>query len=133
MPKGLGFDTEHRVIIIVNLLAFFDQEELEYQVEYPLTRGNKWEGVIGEDIMRNAIDASIERGHVVEIVPEEDEATPHCTNATVCKKGKSKIFIIEAFTQLTTIEVWYLWISPRRKCCLRSRQSANLERLQKTC
>jgi hypothetical protein len=28
MPKGLGFDMEHHVIIFVNLLAFFDQDKL---------------------------------------------------------------------------------------------------------
>jgi hypothetical protein len=69
MPKGLGFD-------MVNLLTFFDQDELEYQVKYPLTRGNEREGVLDKNTMGDAIDASIERGHVVEIVPEGDEVTP---------------------------------------------------------
>jgi hypothetical protein len=55
---------------------FFDQDKLEYQVKYPLTRGNKREGVLDEDTMRDAIDVSIERGHVVKIVSEGDEATP---------------------------------------------------------
>ncbi len=68
MPKGLGFDTEHHVVIFVNLLKFFDQDELEYQVEYPLIGGNKREGVLDEDTMRDAIDALIERGHIVEIL-----------------------------------------------------------------
>jgi hypothetical protein len=76
MPKGLRFDTEHHVIIFVNLLMFFDQGELEYQVEYPLTIGNKNEGVLYKDTMRDTIDASIERGHFVKIVPERDEAAP---------------------------------------------------------
>ncbi len=31
-PRGLGFDTEHHVIIFLNLLMFFDKDELEYQV-----------------------------------------------------------------------------------------------------
>ena len=48
-PEGLGFDMGQHVIIFVNLLTFFDQEELEYQVEYPLTRGNKRGGVLDED------------------------------------------------------------------------------------
>jgi hypothetical protein len=58
---------------------FFDWDELEYQVKYPLTRGNKREGVLDKDTMRDAIEALIERGHVVEIVPEGDKATlpPH--------------------------------------------------------
>jgi hypothetical protein len=79
MPGGLGFDTGHHVIIFVNLLTFFDQDELEYQVEYPLTGGNKWERVLDKDTMRDGIEASIERGHVVEIVPKGDEGTlpPH--------------------------------------------------------
>jgi hypothetical protein len=64
-PKGLGFDTGHHVIIFVNLLTFFDQVKMEYQVEYPLTGGNKREEVLDEDSMRDAIDALIERGHVV--------------------------------------------------------------------
>ncbi len=76
MPNGLGFNTEHHVIISVNLLTFFDQGELEYQVEYPLTRGNEREGVLNKDTMKDVIDASIERGHIVEIVPEGDEAAP---------------------------------------------------------
>ncbi len=57
--KGLGFDTGHHVIIFVNLLTFFDQDKLEYQVEYLLTKGNEREGVLDEDNMRNVIDASI--------------------------------------------------------------------------
>jgi hypothetical protein len=132
MPEGLGFDKGRHVIIFVNLLSFFDQEELEYQVKYPLTAGNKREGVLDEDTMRDVIIALIERGHVIKIVPEGDEATPHRTNATARNKIKSKIFIIGAFTQLTTIKVWYLEIIPRWKCCLRSRQSAHLARPQKT-
>ncbi len=75
MPEGLGFDTRHHVIIFVNLLMFFDQDKLEYQAFYPLTSGNKREGELDGDTMRDAIDA-IERGHVVKIVPEGDEATP---------------------------------------------------------
>jgi hypothetical protein len=35
MPKGLTFDTEHHVIIFVNLLKLFDQDVLEYQVSIP--------------------------------------------------------------------------------------------------
>jgi hypothetical protein len=76
MPKGLGFDTEHHVIIFLNLLTFFDQGKLEYQVEYPLTGENKREGVFNEDTMKDAIDASIERGHIAKIVLEGDEAAP---------------------------------------------------------
>ncbi len=76
MPKGLGFDTEHHVIIFTNLLTFFDQDKLEYQVEYPLTSGNKMGGVLDIDIMRDAIDALVEGGHIIKIVPEGDEAAP---------------------------------------------------------
>ncbi len=76
MPKGLGFDTGHHVIIFINLLTFINQNELEYQVDYPLTGGNKREGVLDEHTMRDAIDASIERGHVIKIVPDGDEVTP---------------------------------------------------------
>ncbi len=76
MPKGLGFDMKQHVIIFVNLLTFFDQGELEYQVEYPVIQGNKREGVLNKDTMKDAIDASIERGHIVEIVLEGDEAAP---------------------------------------------------------
>jgi hypothetical protein len=101
--KVLRFDTEHHVVVFFNLLTFFDQGELEYQVEYPLTRGNKREGVLNADTMKDAIDASVERGYIVEIVLEGDD------------KIKSKIFIIGAFTRLTTIEEWILGIIPRRK------------------
>jgi hypothetical protein len=51
---------------------FFDQDELEYQVECPLIGGNKRDGVLDKDTMRDAIDAWIEMGHVVKIVPEGD-------------------------------------------------------------
>jgi hypothetical protein len=61
-PEGLGFDKEHHVIIFVNLLTFFDQGELEYQVEYPLTRGNEREGVLNKDTTKDVIDASVEWG-----------------------------------------------------------------------
>ncbi len=131
MPEGLGFDTGHHVIIFVNLLTFFDQEELEYQVEYPLIRGNKRERVLDKDTMRDAIDASIERGHVVKIVPEGDEATPLPHKCYRMQEGQEQDFFIGAFTQLTMIEVWYLGIIPRQKCCLRLRQSADLVRLHK--
>jgi hypothetical protein len=49
---------------------------LEYQDEYPLTGKNEREGVLDKHTMRDAIDALIERGHVVEIVPEVDEVLP---------------------------------------------------------
>jgi hypothetical protein len=76
MLKGPGFNTGHHAIIFVNLLTFFDQDKLEYQVKYLLTGGNKREGVLEEDTMKDAIDASIEKGRVVKIVPEGDEAIP---------------------------------------------------------
>jgi hypothetical protein len=75
-PKDLGFDASFHVIIFVNLLMFIDHEDLEYQDNYPLTRGNDREGVIDEHTMTNAIDASIQRGHVAEIVPEGDDVSP---------------------------------------------------------
>ncbi len=40
-PEGLGFDTGYHVIIFVNLLTIINQDELEYQVKYPLTGGKK--------------------------------------------------------------------------------------------
>jgi hypothetical protein len=55
---------------------FFDQDKLEYQVKYPLTGGNEREGVFDEDTMRHAIDALIEREHVIKIFTEGDEDTP---------------------------------------------------------
>ncbi len=64
-PDDLGFDMSYHVIIFVNLLMFINQDELEYQVEYPLTGGNEREGVLNEHTMRDAIDALIERGLVV--------------------------------------------------------------------
>jgi hypothetical protein len=72
MPKGLGFDKEHHVIIFVNLLTFFDHGKLARTD----TRGNKREGVLNEDTVKDVIDALIERGHIVEIVPEGDETAP---------------------------------------------------------
>jgi hypothetical protein len=40
---------------------FINQNELEYQVKYPLTRRNKREGVLNKHTMRDAIYALIER------------------------------------------------------------------------
>jgi hypothetical protein len=57
---------------------------------------------------------------------------PHCTNAPCARRAKAIFIFFGAFTQLTMIEVWYLRIIPRWKCCLRLRQPADLVRLQKT-
>jgi hypothetical protein len=67
---------------------FINQNKLEYQVEYPLTGGNKSEGVLSKLTKRDAIDALIERGHVVEIVPERDDVPPHRMNATRVQVGQ---------------------------------------------
>jgi hypothetical protein len=104
---------------------------LEYQIKYPRTGGNKRKGVLDKDTMRDAIDNSVERGHVIKIVPEGDEVTPPPHKCYCMQQDQEQDFFIEAFTQLTTIEVWYLEIIPKQKCCLRSRQSANLVILQK--
>jgi hypothetical protein len=52
---------------------------LENQDDCPLTGGKKREGVLDKHTMRDAIDALIKRGHVIKIVPEEDEVflLPH--------------------------------------------------------
>jgi hypothetical protein len=76
MPPGFGVDTSYHVILFVNLLMFIDQNKLEVQVEYHLTGGNKREGVLDKHTMRDAIDASIERGHVIKIVPVGNEVYP---------------------------------------------------------
>jgi hypothetical protein len=105
MLKGLGFEPGPHVIIFINLLTFIDQNKLEYQVKYPLTGGNKREGVLDEHTMRDAIDALIERGHVVKIVPEGDEATPPLHECYRMQEGQEQDLIIGAFTQLITIQV----------------------------
>ncbi len=92
MPKGLSFDTGHHVIIFVNLLTFIDQIELEYQVKYPLTKGNKREGVLDKQTMRDAIDALIERGHVINIAPEGDEVTPPLHKCYCVQEGQEHDF-----------------------------------------
>jgi hypothetical protein len=95
-PKGLGFDTGHHVIIFVNLSTFFDQDKLEYHVEYPLTGGNERERVLDKYAMRDAIDALIERGHVIEIVPEEDETTPPTARTLPrAKRSRARFFSLE--------------------------------------
>jgi hypothetical protein len=88
MPEGLGFDMGYHVIIFVNVLMFFDQDELEYQDKYPLTRRNEREGVLDKHTMRDAIDALIERGHVVKIVPEGDEVLPPMHERYRVQKGQ---------------------------------------------
>jgi hypothetical protein len=105
MPKGLGFDTGYHVIIFVNLLTFFDQDELEYQDEYPLTKRNKREGVLDKHTMRDAIYALIERGMSSRLFLREMRFSPHCTSITMCKKDKSMSSITGAFTRLTTIPI----------------------------
>jgi hypothetical protein len=91
-PAGLGFDIDYQVIIFINLSTFINQDELEYQVEYPLTGGNKIEGVLDEHTMRDAIDASIERGHVVKIVHEGDEVPPPPLECYHVQKGQERDF-----------------------------------------
>jgi hypothetical protein len=112
--KGLGFDMEHHVIIFVNLLMFFDQGKLEYQGKYPLTRGNKRKGVLDEDTIRDATDASIERGHIVEIVPEGDEAAPPPHECYIVQRNQEQDFFIGAFTRLAMLVEWILGIIPSR-------------------
>jgi hypothetical protein len=45
-PKGMGFDTSFHVIIFVNILKFINQDKLEYQDNYPWTRGTKEKGCL---------------------------------------------------------------------------------------
>jgi hypothetical protein len=92
MPQGLGSDTEHRVIIFVNLMMFFDQGELEYQAKYPLTGENEREGVLSKDTMKDAIDASIERGHIVKIVLKGNEAAPPLHKRDRVQPGQEQDF-----------------------------------------
>ncbi len=92
MPKGLGFDTGCYVIIFINRLTFFDQDELEYQDEHPLMGRNEREWVLDEHTMRDVIDALIERGHVVEIVPEGDEVPPPWHEHYPMQEGQEREF-----------------------------------------
>ncbi len=73
----MGFDMGYHVIIFVNLLMFINHDDLEYQNNYPLTGGNKREGVLDEYTMADAIDASKQRRHVIEIVPMGEVVLPH--------------------------------------------------------
>ncbi len=91
-PKGMGFDTSFYVIVFINLLMFIDEDELEYQDNYPLTGGNKREGVLDEHTMRDAIDASIEWGHVIKIVPEGDEVLPPPHEHYLMQEGQKRRF-----------------------------------------
>jgi hypothetical protein len=69
-PKRMGFDTGYHVVIFINLLMFINHNDLEYQKDSPLIVGHQRDGVLIERTMRDAADASIQRGHVIEIVPE---------------------------------------------------------------
>ncbi len=91
--EGLKFDTELHVIIFLNLLMIFDQGDLEYQVEYPLTGGNKREGVLNEDTMTDVIDAAKERGHIVKIVPEGDEVAPPLHKCYCVQQDQEQVFL----------------------------------------
>jgi hypothetical protein len=46
MPKDLGFDTEHHVIIFVNLLTFFDQASWNIRSSILLPEGMKMKGCL---------------------------------------------------------------------------------------
>jgi hypothetical protein len=76
MPISMGFFTDYNVITFMNLLMFFNINDLVYQSNYPLTVGNKREGVLDVPTMRAAINSSIQRGHVIEVVSERDELLP---------------------------------------------------------
>jgi hypothetical protein len=75
-PKSMGFDTDYHVIIFVNLLMSFYHNDLEYQSNYLLTGGNDRGGVLDVHTMRDGINALIQRGHVIEVLPKEDELLP---------------------------------------------------------
>ncbi len=75
-PKGLGFGPGYLVITFVNLFMFFDLDDLVYQSNYPLTIVNESKGVLNVPTMRDSINASIQRGYVVEVVPKGDELLP---------------------------------------------------------
>ncbi len=75
-PNGMEFDTGYHVIIFANLLIFINHNDLKYQDDYPLTAGHKQERLLNKCTMRDAIDASIQRGHVVKIVPKGMEVLP---------------------------------------------------------
>jgi hypothetical protein len=60
----------------VNILTFSIINDLVYQSQYPLTIVNDSKGVLDVPTMRDEINASIQRGHVVEVVPKGDELLP---------------------------------------------------------
>ncbi len=132
MPKGLWFHMEHHVIIFVNLLTFFDQGKLEYQVEYPLTGGNKREGVLNKDTMKDVIVASIERGHIVKIVPEGDEAAPPPHKCYHVQQDQEQDFYHWSLYTAHHNRGMDFGDHSKTECCLSSRQPANMVRLQKT-
>ena len=61
--------------------------------------------MLDKHTMRDAVDASIKRGHVIEIFPRKMRFSLHHTSATACKKDKSIGSINGAFTRLTTIQI----------------------------
>jgi hypothetical protein len=75
-PISMRFGTDYNVITFVNLLTFFNINDLVYQSQYPLTIVNESEGVLNVWTMRDAINALIQRGHVVEVVSKVDELLP---------------------------------------------------------
>jgi hypothetical protein len=91
-PDDLGFDTSYHVIIFVNPLMLINQDELEYQVEYPLTGRYERKGVLDEHTMRDAIDALIERGHVIEIACKGDEVLPPLHECYRMQEGQEREF-----------------------------------------
>ncbi len=98
-PKGLRFGPGYHVITFVNLFMFFDLNNSVYQSDYPLTIVNESKGVLNVPTMRDAINASIQRGHVVEVVPEGDELLPSpCKIHRVQERHETQFFQWSLYT-----------------------------------
>jgi hypothetical protein len=48
--------------------------------------------VLNKDTMKDVIDASIERGHVIKVIPEGDEAAPPLYKCYRVQQDQERVF-----------------------------------------
>ncbi len=68
MPNSMRFGVGSTLIAFVNLLLYFNLDDLTYQSWYPLFIVNKSNGLLNEGAMATAINVAVGRGNVVEVI-----------------------------------------------------------------
>jgi hypothetical protein len=71
-PNSMRFGVGSNVIAFINLLLYFNLDDLIYQSWYPLFIVDESNGLLNEGGMATAINVAVGRGNVIKIVDEEE-------------------------------------------------------------